>query len=527
MDTLSFSGTSFLSELTIAADCDALYPLGELLALLNSAGMLMQPGFTADFSLNPIDGNWMISEARHLVLDGFVPEKAAGQFAGITGEPLRAVLSGYAYEARRLLDPQRPGFTANLLAELLPKPVPGLLPILPAQFDLSRVWQACGASLHLPEDKPKLVLAGPADLPTPPTDEELLLASVVVFVAELEPTAWLLHLARCFPASEMAQLLGALAAGKLYTSEWGGFLAQAAAFIGPKYRLRKRIARYGPWSLLHNLFGVVYGQPGQLQALTATHSAFRFLRQALDELPAPDTIRRGPILLAVRDGLEWLAHTAESQGQPKHSLNFAQLALLAAQLLPVATPAYPAYTEMWLRHIVAQDERYAWFRQATSQAPEPAMVWRFAGYAGSEALAMCIFCKASGHWMAQRETSNQLWTAAWRGLTLLRTALRHCYELSQQEMRQGPPPENGQAFMLKNLLGNYTETLQTLLAMHTRSTDVQTLSMWMSTKEKLSLKPLFAGYPAYYVALRDALAEHGYGPETVRCLGELVDIIQV
>ena len=526
------STPDFLGELTIAPNCDALYPLGEQVATFNDLGILLRPGFGADFTLRLASGDWVVAEADHMMVGGFAPEKAASQFVDFTGDRLRAILSGYARGAQRLLDPPHPGFTAGLLAELLPAPVPQPLQPLASPFDLGRVLAACGASLN---SLGELTLAAPPQPAACPTDDELLLASAVVFVAELDLTAWLLHVAACHPTSEVAQLLGALARGELYPSEWGGVLALAANYFRPGRRLQKRIQEYGQWSLLLQLFGVVYGQPGQLAALNATSSAFRFLRQALDQQPAGGPFRRGPILLAVRDGLELLARTAEAQAQVNQSLNFAQQALITAQLL--APFEEPAYTEAWLMHIIAQEAGYGWFKRSTATAPapvralEPALVWRFAGYAGTAALTMRIFCEVGKHWLKQGRVSNQLWTAAWRGLGLLRTALRQCYELGQQELQPGlpPPRPHGQEVMLKGLLGHYFETSQTLLAMHMQSIEVaQVLSMWaMVGTETEALKTLFEGYPDRYIAVRDALNEHGYGPEAIRCLGELVAALQI
>ncbi|MFD1873249.1 hypothetical protein [Hymenobacter bucti] len=514
------SAPAFLSELTIPAEWDALYPLGELVAQLNEGGFLLLPGFEADFVLNSATGGWVITGGDYARSNAFEPQKAAAQFQDLTGDMRRAILSGYAQQAQRRLDPRYPGFTAGVLAELLPAPVPPVLPPNVSPFDLGAVLRACGASLHVAAVEARLVLGTPAEPAPPVTDEALLLASVVVFVAQLDLTAWLAHVAKCQPTSEVAQLLGALARGELYEAEWGGVIPKLVGYFRSKMSLRDRLSVYGPWSLLVQLFCVVYARPGQLAEIKAQSAAFRFLRQALDRLPADWAIRRGLILLAVRDGLEHLARTADAPGQAAASLNFAQTALLAAQLLPPLSE--PTFAEAWLVHLVAQHEGYSWFRPRADHTAEPMMGWRLAAYTGSLGLSTLPFCQASSHWLAQGQVTNQFWTAAWWTLDLLRAALRQCYTLGQQNPLAGP--KSGHEAVVQNLISRHAKFTLLLLEMGARSAEtLQVLSMWgRNTAEEVPFKKLLAGYPERYEAVLNAITAHGYGPEAVLCLGELL-----
>ena len=520
MATQPPAAPAFLSELTIPAEWDALYPLGELVAQLNADGYLLHPNFVSDFGLSSTTRNWVMQGADCIAKDKFEFAKAAAQFQRFTDDKLRAILSGYAQQAQRRLDPRQPGFTAGLLAELLPAPVPQALPPVVSPLDLGAVLRACGASLRVTTTEAKLVLQMPAKPAAPVTDDELLLASVVVLVAELDLTAWLLHVAKCQPTSEVAQLLGILARGELYEAEWGGLIPKLINYFRPKKLLRERLSAYGPWSLLVQVFCIVYRRPGQLAEIEEQHAGFRFLRQALDRLPPDNPGRRGTILLAVRDGLEWLARTADKPGQAAASLNFAQQALIIAQLLPPFTE--PAFVEAWLVHLVAQDEGYSWFWPPATQAVEPRMVWRLAGYAGSVALSTKPFCEASSQWLAQGRVTNQFWSAAWRTLNLLRTALRACYTLSLQEPLG--KPELGHGMIIQQLVSRYSQFILLLLNMATRSAEtLQVLSMWgRNEAEDVPLKSLFGGYPDRYHAVVDAITAHGYGPEAIRCLGEML-----
>ncbi|GAB2471067.1 hypothetical protein GCM10011375_38200 [Hymenobacter qilianensis] len=71
-------------------------------------------------------------------------------------------------------------------------------------------------------------------------DEELLLASVVVFTSQLNLTPWLLHVAAADPDREVAQLLGALAVGQYTHATWDGLIPTLLGTQGPPRAWRRQ-----------------------------------------------------------------------------------------------------------------------------------------------------------------------------------------------------------------------------------------------------------------------------------------------
>jgi hypothetical protein len=260
---------------------------------------------------------------------------------------LWTILGGYVRLAYQRLDPQYPSFTDSLLAQLLPG-VGVIVPKpLPMRFDLAAVLQAYGTSLehYIPKQQ------GPMVAPRPPvvspSEEDLLVASLVLFVAQRDLTAWLRHVAACEPTRRLAQVLGALARGEFYTSGWGGLLPKLLSWVVP--REKKRPELDNPSALVSVGLAVLteaYAEPGRLEEIYKKQAAFRILRTALDQLPpsSPDsTLVRAHLLASVQDGLHALAKQADADGQVKASIQFAQLALVAVQLLPA--PADPMQAE--------------------------------------------------------------------------------------------------------------------------------------------------------------------------------------
>ncbi|MBC6992250.1 hypothetical protein [Hymenobacter sp. BT491] len=521
-----------LGELDIPDALDALFPLGELLAKLNAAGALFLPGFTGDIVLNARTGEWVICTPDHVELDAFAPAKAAGQFAGLTGEPFRALLAGYARRAYQVLEPAYPGFTHSLLAHLLPVPVPVAPKPRPQFLDLSRVLQAYGVALRLDASARRLAFAAPAVPAAPPTDAELLQATLVVFAAQLNLTAWLTQVAACEPARPVAQILGALARGELFDPEWGGVIPKLLGSYRPQQQLRARLASQPPaLAPPLGLLAEVYARAGHLEAIYAQHAAFRFLRAMLDRLPpgpVDPPAERGAWVAALMDGLDELARLADAQGQVVRSLQFAQEAQIALQLLPC--PAEPAEAEAWLARVYVQEQRFGWSRLGPETVLDEWTVWNYAHYAGSARLAAEAFCEAAGAWYAQGRVTNQLWTGAWRALKRLRLALRLCYALSQQQ----PLPEKSVRRSLEQALprwlSHYQQAIRTLIAMFIRNGEARVgLSMWAECvldPEGTALEdPLFQRELEGSNAVYDALMAHGYGPEALQCLGELVAVL--
>ena len=165
-----------LGELDIASPYDILYQVGELLARRNAQHELFLPGFLSEVVVTLTLCQWEVSlphHARYVAPQRFAPEKAAQQFAELEGERLRALLGGYGRLAYQLLDSQYPGFTDQLLAQLLPAPLPLVTRPRLAVYDFNRVLQIYGVSLGVDTKEPHLVFAVPTVPLEPPTDEQL------------------------------------------------------------------------------------------------------------------------------------------------------------------------------------------------------------------------------------------------------------------------------------------------------------------------------------------------------------------
>ncbi|MFD1874293.1 hypothetical protein [Hymenobacter bucti] len=524
-----------LGELDIPSNLDALFLLGELLATLNHSECLAWPGFYGDVVLHPRTGKWVVVNAGGLAFGSFTSTQAAAQFDDFTGDSLRAVLAGYARKARQVLEPVYPSFVDTLLAELLPTPVPQAPQLRPFFFDLPRVLQAYGTSLELVGSTRQLGWVAPAPPPNPPTDKELLLACVTVFVARLNLTEWLTHVAACEPTRELTQILGALARGDLFEPTWGGFIPKLLGHYRPQRALRLRVLtnlKMGDGLLL--LIANLYDVPHRLAELVDKHAVFAFLRRTLAETvvisadtPAERLAQHQLVLGSLIDALDDLALLADAQGQTHSSLIFAQASLLALQQLPPLQE--PTQAEEWLARLQAQQWRYSWYHQPEEGVPLPTnVVWQYAAYAGSLRLAVLPFCQQAGEWYAQGSVTNQLWTMAWWVLDQLRQGERLAYAWSQAQLEADDQLASVE-LTLYNLLTHHQKALRDLVAMLQRSGQpgrrlsawatlgVSTGAAWDSTLMRHLVEEQERLVVAY-----DALATHGYGSQVHASLGQLV-----
>jgi hypothetical protein len=238
-----------LGELTLSPSTDTLFQLGELLARTNVAGGLLQPLRLDQVGLTLPVGQWAFKKAEYVTPGAFTPDRAAQQFAEFTDEALRAILGGYARLAYYQLDPLYPGFTDRLLAHLLP----GVEIIVPKPrsltCDMAAVLQAYGTTLK-PMTVERLRFAPPRPPLTPPSDEDLLLVALVLFVEQLNLTAWLAHVAACEPTRRLTQVLGGLARGEFFTSEWGGLLPKLLSWVVPRKTVQAQVASSSPLVLV-------------------------------------------------------------------------------------------------------------------------------------------------------------------------------------------------------------------------------------------------------------------------------------
>jgi hypothetical protein len=476
-----------LGELDIASDCDFLFQLGEFIAHINANGRLLAPDFLSAVSLTMPLGKWDVHDpasVQPIPGEFLTPAIAAQQFAGYEGELLRALLAGYGRKAYQVLEPRYPGFTEQVLTLLLPTPIPQVIQPRPSCYDLGRVLQAYGASLHVDGFKAQLVFATPVPPATPPTDEELVLASVILFAGRLNLTAWLTQVAASEPARELAQVFGALARGEMHEPSWGGLIPRLLGSERARRKLQTRLASQ-PWplNLLLSLLGELYGTSDRLVAIYEQMASFRLLRATLDQLPggaADPPAPRGAWLASIMDGLDYLAELADAQGSPHASLDLAQASVVALQLLPCLRD--PAQAEAWLSRLEAQPYRYCWHTLSPSQPLEKFTVWRFAAYAGSVRLATEAFCEEAGKWYGRGQVSNQLWSATWYALEGLRHGLRLCYALAQQQPLTSAQDRKNQGFQLKYLLDHYLQAQRKLAAMIQRQQQrPQELSLWVQT----------------------------------------------
>jgi hypothetical protein len=512
-----------LGELDIPTQLDALYLLGDTLALFNSAGIRLLPGFTADFVLNHRTGQWVLCDGAHIQVADFAPEKAASQFADFKGESLRAILGGYARKAYQVLAPRYPGFTQGLLTQLLPEPVPVVPEPRPRILDLSEVFSVYGCSMQADTKHSHLTFAPPA-IPVPPLPSwKLVFASITVFVAELQLTPWLLHVAACDPTHKMAPLLGALARHEFKEPEWGGIIPR---LLGANRRREKLFTQLSSQplliaTLLQLLVGV-YEHPKDPEDLYDELPVFKILRTSLEK-PLVDSSHYEFALACLIDGLEWLAQEADAKGNTLASLRFAQQAQIALQLL--LERVGPPLTESWFSRVEARENSYSWSKLAPDQELDYWTVWYFANYAGSAAFAVKQHSAKIGQLLEQRKITNQLWTAIWRVLNQLRKALRLCYALSQQPTTVAVKDSSSQALALQNLLAHYQQILKELVAMIERSSYAeQSVSHWgiLIMPEGTNEETLLIHELSECMVVHSIVASHGYGPEAVQSLGKLI-----
>lgn len=519
-----------LGELNIPPPLDALYLLGDTVALFNSLGIRLLPGFSPDLLLNRRLGLWVLSGGHRVDLQGFTPEKAADQFAEFTGEPLRAVLGGYARRAYQLLEPRHPGFTQDLLTQLLPAPVPNVPAPRPQLVDFEAVFRAYGCSLQADGQHSRLTFGPPvAPVPRPP-DWQLVVASVTVFVAELNLTPWLLHVEACDPAHEMTQLLGALARHQTRKPEWDGLLPRLLGTHQRGGKLFAQISRQpAPVANLLCLIAGIYGHPENPEDIYEELPVFKTLRFALEKLPPDSSALYEFTFAGIMDGLEWLAREADAQGDTRGSLLYAQRTQIALQML--LEQVAPPLTESWFSRVEAQENGYSWLGLSPDHRLDHWTVWYFANYAGSAALAVKQHSAQISALLKQGAITNQLWTACWRVLNQLRKALRLCYALSQQQpptaATEGMP---GLAFTLQHLLAHYQQILKEVAAMTERSSGWEHgVSHWaplmVSLKENEPEEPPLMQELLECMVVHGTLGSHGYGPEAIQSLGKLIALM--
>ncbi|UOG77387.1 hypothetical protein MTX78_23885 (plasmid) [Hymenobacter tibetensis] len=527
----------YLGELDIPASLDWLYLFGDTLALFNFAGALVRPGGINGFALDRSIGQWVLCDAERVDLNGFTPEKAVTQFHDFTGEHLEVVVAGYARKAYQLLEPTYPGFTDRLLAQLLIAPVPDVPKPRAQILDLNRVLQAYGASLVLKDNSllaednqpPQLVFTAPVVPVSRPTDTELVLTSVTLFVAQLNITPWLLHVVACDPDHEIAQLLGAIARHELAEPAWGGVLAKLLGSHRKRDKLLDRlIVQPFPLSILLSLLGGIYTHPENPEDIYAELPVFRILRACLDEnkVGHPSPQARETLLAGIIDGLEQLAIAADQSPQVLASLRFAQSAQVVLQLL--LEQVGPPLAEAWFSRVEAQEQRYSWRTLAADHELDQRTVWYFANYTGSAALAVKQHSQQLELLFEQSKITNHLWTAVWRVLNQLRKALRLCYALIQQQPLIATA-EGAQKWMLplQHLLAHYQQLLKELVAMIERSSQSpQGLSHWATLilspegneeAEGQLMQELLGCMQVY-----EALESQGYGPVAIQQLGKLI-----
>jgi hypothetical protein len=220
-----------LQELNLPALLDNQFQLGELLARTNAAGGLLPPDLLAHATMTVPLGRWQLRTREAIVpASPLTPALAATQFQELEGEFLRAVLSGYARQAYQVLEPDHPGFVAQLLRQLLPGVRVEAVAPRPGTFDLEQVVQAYGISL---DADTQLSFSPPAPAPAT-SDENLLLATLVVFVAQQDLTRWLAHVAAGdAPTRPLTQLLGAFARGPSPRPGGGAASPKAGAGSSP------------------------------------------------------------------------------------------------------------------------------------------------------------------------------------------------------------------------------------------------------------------------------------------------------
>jgi hypothetical protein len=518
-------------ETTIPAHLDGLYLLGDALALLNSLGMLVLPGFSADFRLDHRRGHWVLCNTEHLELHGFTTAKAAGQFAEFTGEALQAILAGYARKAYQLLEPQHPGFTRGVLAQLVSEPVPVVPQPRPQILDLSLVLQAYGCSVQAEGQRVRLRFAAPASPISRPLDWQLVFTSVTLFLAQLELTPWLLHVAACDPDHEMAQLLGAIARHELREPEWGGVIGR---FFNSTARRREKwltqLERQPlPLAPLLGLLVGAYEHPENPEDNYDKLPVFKLLRRTLEQLPLNDSSARYEFSLAcLIDGLEYLARETDTPTSAPASIRLAQEAQIALQLL--LERAGPPLTERWFSRVEAQERNYSWSKLKPDDVLHHWTVWYFANYAGSAAFAVEQHSEQLARLFEQGTITNHLWTAVWRALNQLRQALQLCYAVSQQPPVTAAEGSKDLTLPLQHLLAHYQQLLKELAAMIERSLQSeQDLSHWapllLSPEENKEAEGPLMQELLGCMQVYEVLEAQGYGPMAIQRLRELVAIM--
>lgn len=513
-----------LGELDLPSPTDALFQLGELLARTNAAGGLLSPLRLDQVSLTLPLSRWDFKTAACITPGAFTPAHAAQQFVELDDESLLAILGGYARLAYQLLDPTYQGFTDSLLAQLLPGVEVKVPRPEPIRFDMAAVLQAYNTMLEPDMEAPQLQFAAPRPPATPPSEEDVLLATLVLFVDQRNLTAWLRQVAACEPKRKLAQVLGALAQGKFYTSSWDGLIPRLLTWVMPRKTVRQQVASSSPLVVaVLDILAEAYAEPDRLSGV----NPFRIVRATLDHLP-PDSPDSGPVrtalLTGILDGLHALAKQADVNGQMGASILFANNALLALQLLP--TQVDPAQAEAWLARMQAQESTYQWSRLAPDQPLDSASVWSFGGYAGAARLVASLLGDLVGPWYSQGRVSNQFWTAAWFGLERLRLGLRLFYALSQQEPLPVGPARQQATLSLQYLLDHYHQAQQELATMLSRNLQLgRERSIWVQTmieEGSDSLDTTQVGYDLRALTpVQEALRRHGYGPEVVAQLGQL------
>lgn len=299
-----------LSELDVPSMQEAAYEFGGVFVRLHRHGEILHDLHTGNVGLSSRTGRFVIGDPGGFSDVGLDPANMCQQFVEMYPtwkDSIMSLLGGYVRSAYQVLDPLYPGYTDRFISLIsdgivLSRPRPRA-----AIFDFKRLLIETGGVLLIEQDRPVVRCQTPIRPPTPVVPLEILQVVSALLLAGVDPTEWLLQSMVWASSSSLSMLLGSLAHHEHQRRE-----------LEASIEMRQWI------SFIRD----VYSQCPKDTWTVPNYRVHRVLLQQLSNLDFPTCDIWLDVLI---DGIDWLAQSADSQGQILKSIQLAQMSLFLLQ----------------------------------------------------------------------------------------------------------------------------------------------------------------------------------------------------
>jgi hypothetical protein len=162
-----------------------------------------------------------------------------------------------------------------------------------------------------------------------------------------------------------------------------------------------------------------------------SNEVYRIFRKNSEDLLHFYPQERSQFLDALLDGLYYLAQVADQDGKTLLSMDFAQMTMIVMQLLSW-DKSDPEADENRLCRFEQHEQNYSWIEPPVEGPLDMEIIFHYLAFAGTATIADLKFFTNSRELFAQKQVSNHLWTAVWRGLCRQRKSVAIAYAIRCQ-----------------------------------------------------------------------------------------------